>query len=54
MEEERGLALVNLTEMVYYVYKSVQKNIEKRKVAKILGKRVDGKSVDQRPPLHAC
>ncbi|GED28652.1 serine/threonine protein phosphatase [Brevibacillus agri] len=33
--EERGLALVNLTEMIYWVYKSAQKKIEKRKVGKI-------------------
>lgn len=30
--EERGLGIVNLTEMVYWVYKPSQKKIEKRKV----------------------
>jgi serine/threonine protein phosphatase 1 len=33
--EERGLALVNLTEMIYWVYKPAQKKIEKRRIAKI-------------------
>ncbi|MFB6367173.1 metallophosphoesterase family protein [Paenibacillus elgii] len=30
--EERGLGLVNLTEMTYFVYKQTQKKIEKRKI----------------------
>lgn len=30
--EERGLGLVNLTEMVYYVYKPAQNRIEKRNI----------------------
>jgi len=33
--EERGLGLVNLTDMTYLVYKQSQKIIEKRKVARI-------------------
>ncbi|ELK40125.1 metallophosphoesterase family protein [Brevibacillus borstelensis] len=33
--EERGLALVNLSEMIYWVYKPAQKKIEKRKIGKI-------------------
>ncbi|MCG5252454.1 metallophosphoesterase family protein [Brevibacillus agri] len=33
--EERGLALVNLNEMIYWVYKPAQKKIEKRKIGKI-------------------
>ncbi|WP_206669796.1 hypothetical protein [Paenibacillus luteus] len=33
--EERGLGIVNLTEMVYYVYKQAQNKIEKRNVARI-------------------
>lgn len=35
IEEERGLGLMNLTEMTYSVYKQAQKKIEKRKVARI-------------------
>jgi serine/threonine protein phosphatase 1 len=33
--EERGLALVNLTEQIYYVYKSHTKTIEKRSIVDI-------------------
>jgi len=32
IEQERGLGLVNLTEMIYWVYKPAQKKIEKRKI----------------------
>lgn len=35
IQEERGLALVNLDEMVYWVYKPAQKKIEKRNVARL-------------------
>lgn len=35
IEEERGLGLVNMTEMVYWVYKPAHKKIEKRKVARV-------------------
>lgn len=35
IEEERGLALVNLTDMIYWVYKPSMKKIEKRKIARI-------------------
>ncbi|GIP52938.1 metallophosphoesterase family protein [Paenibacillus vini] len=35
IEEERGLGLVNLTEMTYFIYKQAQKKIEKRKVVQI-------------------
>ncbi|MDN4095614.1 MULTISPECIES: metallophosphoesterase family protein [Brevibacillus] len=35
IEEERGLGLVNLSEMIYWVYKPAQKKIEKRRIAKI-------------------
>jgi len=35
IEEQRGLALVNLTEMTYLVYRQSQKKIEKRKIARI-------------------
>ncbi|MED1850066.1 metallophosphoesterase family protein [Brevibacillus agri] len=33
VEEERGLGLVNLSEMVYFVYKQAQKKIEMRKIS---------------------
>ncbi|QZN76192.1 metallophosphoesterase [Paenibacillus sp. DR312] len=32
VEEERGLGLINLSEMVYFVYKQAQKKIEERKI----------------------
>lgn len=35
IEEERGLGIVNLTEMVYWVYMPAKKKIEKRKIAHI-------------------
>lgn len=35
IEEERGLGLVNLTEMVYWVYKPALEKIEKREIARI-------------------
>ncbi len=35
VEEERGLGLVNLTEMYYWVYKQSSKKMEMRKVARI-------------------
>ncbi|WP_027093541.1 metallophosphoesterase [Cohnella thermotolerans] len=35
IEEERGLGLVCLTEMIYWVYKPALKKIEKRKVGRI-------------------
>ncbi|MBO2945641.1 serine/threonine protein phosphatase [Paenibacillus sp. F411] len=34
IEEERGIGLVNLTEMTYLVYRQSQKKIEKREIAK--------------------
>ncbi|QCT01472.1 metallophosphoesterase [Paenibacillus algicola] len=34
IEEERGLGLVNLTEMTYLVYQQSQKKIEKREIAR--------------------
>lgn len=34
IEEERGLALLNLSEMVYYVYKQLSKTIEERTIAR--------------------
>lgn len=33
--EERGLGIVNLTEMIYFVYKPARKRIEKRKVVRL-------------------
>jgi len=32
VEEERGLGLVNLSDMVYFVYKQGQKKVEKRNI----------------------
>ncbi|GGJ05324.1 hypothetical protein GCM10008022_12960 [Paenibacillus hunanensis] len=32
IEEERGLGLVNLTEMTYLVYRQSQKTVEKREI----------------------
>ena len=34
--EERGLALVNLSKMIYYVYKPFSKKIEKREIARLI------------------
>ncbi|MEI0738854.1 metallophosphoesterase family protein [Paenibacillus sp. JTLBN-2024] len=35
IEGERALGLVNLTEMVYYVYKQAEKKIEERKIVRL-------------------
>lgn len=35
LEEERGLGIVNLTELIYWVYKPALNKIEKRKIARI-------------------
>ncbi|WP_231571519.1 hypothetical protein [Gordoniibacillus kamchatkensis] len=34
VEEERGLGLVNLSEMVYFVYKQPSKKVERRKISR--------------------